>query len=119
MDQIAYNYNELANVPDTASCLYSAECITGDSIPYWLNDPCYAWVIDVDDYCCDNEWDNICQLTYDYCDGTYTGPLQSRMILDKKLIRITDVLGRESKEQKNTLLFYIYDDGSVIQKIIQ
>ena len=74
MDQNAYNYNELANIDNPESCLYSAGCVTGDSIPYWLNDPCYAWVIDVDAYCCDNEWDNICQLTYNYCYEGWTGP---------------------------------------------
>ena len=36
----------------------------------------------------------------------------------KKLLKISDVLGRSSKVVKNTLLFYIYDDGSVEQKIV-
>tara|TARA_Y100000813_G_scaffold40752_1_gene27831 strand:+ start:340 stop:1512 length:1173 start_codon:yes stop_codon:yes gene_type:complete len=36
----------------------------------------------------------------------------------KKLLKITDVLGRSSKVAKNISLFYIYDDGSVEQKII-
>jgi hypothetical protein len=79
MDQAAYNYNGNANVDDPVSCLYSAGCITGDSIPYWLNDPCYAWVIDIDEYCCENEWDTVCQATYNYCDGTWSGPLPSRI----------------------------------------
>jgi hypothetical protein len=118
MDQTAYNFNPIANTSDSNSCNYDANCYGNPGEPYWLNDPCYAWVIDVDDFCCDNSWDNICQLTYDYCDGTYTGQLQSRITIDKKLIRITDLLGRETKEQKNTLLLYIYDDGSVHQNII-
>ena len=118
MDQYAYNYTGLANSNDSASCLYSADCITGPGEPYWLNDPCYAWVIDVDDYCCDNEWDEICQLTYNYCEGTWVGPLPKR--LNKKLIMITDILGRPVNNIKeNTLLFYIYDDGSVNKKIIK
>ena len=78
-DVEAYNYNPAANFPNPDACLYSAGCITGDSIPYWLNDPCYAWVIDVDNYCCDVEWDNVCQLTYDYCQGTWSGPLPARI----------------------------------------
>ena len=118
MDPSAYNYSVLANSSDSASCLYSANCISGDGIPYWLNDPCYAWVVEVDDYCCNNEWDNICQLTYNYCDGSYTGPLLSRTQEEKKLISITDLLGRPSKEGDNKLLFYLYDDGSVNKKII-
>jgi Leucine-rich repeat (LRR) protein len=36
----------------------------------------------------------------------------------KELIKIMDVLGRETQETKNTLLFYIYNDGSVEQKVI-
>ena len=70
MDPNAYNYESIANVNDSVSCLYDANCFTGPGIPYWLNDPCYAWVISVDDYCCENQWDTICQATYDYCDGT-------------------------------------------------
>ena len=119
MDQDAYNYNSQANVNDSNSCLYDAGCITGPGIPYWLNDPCYAWVIDVDEYCCDNEWDEICQLTYDYCEGTWTGPVLPRVTKQKKLLLITDLLGRPTKETNNQLLFYIYDDGTVEKKLIK
>ena len=118
MDLNAYNYLAEANVSDN-SCNYDAGCITGPGNPYWLNDPCYAWVISVDDYCCDNAWDDICQLTYDYCDGAYIGPLLSRVKEEKKLLSITDILGRSTKENKNQLLFYIYDDGTVEKKIIK
>ena len=119
MDQSAYNYDISANVHDSISCLYDAGCVTGAGNPYWLNDPCYAWVISVDDYCCENEWDNICQLTYDYCDGTWSGPLLTRTQNAKKLIMITDLLGRPAKENKNELLFYMYSDGSVEKKLIK
>ena len=37
---------------------------------------------------------------------------------NKNLLRTIDILGRETKETKNTLLFYIYDDGTVEKKII-
>ena len=112
MDQTAYNYNPNANTDDSLSCRYSAGCITGDSIPYWLNDPCYAWVIDVDEFCCDVEWDDICQATYDYCEGTWVGPLPFRTS-EKKLVAITDILGRPvMKDQRKGVLIYIYDDGS-------
>jgi len=36
----------------------------------------------------------------------------------KKLIKIVDVLGRETKKAKNEPLFYIYDDGTVEKKIV-
>ena len=119
MDQSAYNYNVTANVSDSISCLFAASCITGPGNPYWLNDECYAWVISVDDYCCENEWDTICQLTYDYCDSTYTGPLPQRINTNKELIMITDILGRPTKEIKNQLLFYIFSDGTVEKKLIK
>jgi len=67
MDQTAYNYDPDANTPDSLSCNYDAGCITGPGNPYWLNDGCYAWVIDVDQYCCNNVWDPTCQTMYDYC----------------------------------------------------
>ena len=90
MDPNAYNYESIANVNDSISCLYDANCFTGPGIPYWLNDECYAWVISVDDYCCENEWDTICQATYDYCDGTWSGPLLTRVQAQKELIINTD-----------------------------
>ena len=119
MDPNAYNYESIANVNDSVSCLYDANCFTGPGIPYWLNDPCYAWVISVDDYCCENEWDTICQATYDYCDGTWVGPLLTRVQTKKELIMITDLLGRPAKQSKNQLLFYLYSDGTVEKKLIK
>ena len=86
MDQSAYNYNSSANVHDSVSCLFDAGCATGPGNPYWLNDLCYAWVIDVDEYCCENEWDTICQLTYDHCDNNWSGPLLSRKSIEEIII---------------------------------
>jgi len=117
MDPSAHNYEALANIAD--SCYYDAGCITGPGLPYWLNDPCYAWVIDVDEYCCKNEWDTICQATYDYCEGTWVGPLLTRNAVERKLIKITDILGRPTRETNNQLLFYIYSDGTVDKKYIK
>jgi hypothetical protein len=119
LDPGAYNYQSTANVNDSLSCLYNANCVTGAGNPYWLNDECYAWVISVDDYCCENEWDTICQATYDYCDGTWVGPLLTRVQAKKELIMITDLLGRPAKQSKNQLLFYLYNDGTVEKKLIK
>jgi hypothetical protein len=66
MDETANNYDSNYNTDD-GSCLYDAGCIDGPGNPYWLNDPCYAWVIEIDDYCCNNEWDSYCQSQHDYC----------------------------------------------------
>jgi hypothetical protein len=68
-DPNSYNYDPNANVSDPDACLYDAGCITGPGEPYWLNNNCYAWVIDVDDYCCDNDWDPVCQEMYNYCEN--------------------------------------------------
>ena len=119
MDPNAYNYESIANVNDSVSCLYDANCFTGPGNPYWLNDECYAWVISVDDYCCENQWDTVCQATYDYCDGTWVGPLLTRVQTKKELIMITDLLGRPAKQSKNQLLFYLYSDGTVEKKLIK
>ena len=37
---------------------------------------------------------------------------------NKKLIKIIDILGRETKVNKNQPLFYIYDDGTVEKKVV-
>ena len=66
-DPNAYNYDPLVNLPDNTVCLYDAGCYSGPGEPYWLNDPCYAWVIDVDSYCCNTIWDDTCQSMYNYC----------------------------------------------------
>jgi Leucine-rich repeat (LRR) protein len=48
------------------------------------------------------------------CSGT---SIQEHSI-NKKLLKVTDLLGRETKGIKNEPLFYIYDDGTVEKKII-
>ena len=37
---------------------------------------------------------------------------------NKKILKITDLLGRETKGFKNDVLFYIYDDGTVEKRIV-
>tara|TARA_Y100001954_G_scaffold7310_1_gene7505 strand:+ start:224 stop:922 length:699 start_codon:yes stop_codon:yes gene_type:complete len=37
---------------------------------------------------------------------------------NKELLKVTDLLGREVNEKRNTPLFYIYNDGTVEKKII-
>ena len=67
MDPDAANYNVYANVPANEECLYDAGCITGPGEPYWANDFCYSWVIEVDPYCCEVGWDAVCIEMYEYC----------------------------------------------------
>jgi hypothetical protein len=120
MDINAWNYNPEANINhghDSLGCLYAAEwCINGSGNPFFLNDECYAWVIDVDNYCCENEWDDICEATYDYCQGTWVGPLPKRMA---DLVAVTDLLGRPAKITKNKLLIFIYSDGTTEKKLVK
>ena len=37
---------------------------------------------------------------------------------NKELLKVTDLLGREKKDSKNEVLFYIYDDGTVEKRIV-
>ena len=71
-DPTAINYDPLVNVPDS-SCEYSAGCAVGDI--YTLPNNCFAWVIDVDQYCCDVAWDATCIQLYDYCQDGWSGPV--------------------------------------------
>ena len=66
LDIDAYNYNEEANT-DADDCVYDAGCVTGAGSPYWANDYCYSWVIEVDPYCCEVGWDAYCINLYEYC----------------------------------------------------
>ncbi len=70
-DPTAINYDPLVNTPDS-SCEYSAGCAVGDV--YTLPNDCFAWVIDVDEYCCDVAWDPGCVSLYEYCQDGWTGP---------------------------------------------
>jgi hypothetical protein len=37
---------------------------------------------------------------------------------ERKLLKITDLLGKETKRNRTKLLFYLYDDGTVEKRII-
>ena len=70
-DATAINYNPLANVADS-SCYYSAGCSVGDI--YYIPNECFSWVIDVDNFCCNVEWDATCDYLYEYCLDGWNGP---------------------------------------------
>ena len=53
---------------------------------------------------------------YEY--STVSGFSNSTSTQNRKLIKIVDVLGRETKQSFNTPVFYIYSDGTVEKKII-
>ena len=64
---------------------------------------------------------------WEFVTGDYSNPgvdLNVVLALDdiiyqkKELIKIIDMLGRETKKRKNEPLFYIYDDGTVEKRLI-
>ena len=52
-----------------------------------------------------------------FCNTIPTSTSVSSIQSNKKLLKVTDLLGRETK-QANQPLFYIYDDGTVEKRIV-
>jgi hypothetical protein len=44
--------------------------------------------------------------------------IKENLNLNRKLFKVVDILGRKTNNNKNTLLFYIYDDGKVEKRIV-
>ena len=119
-DVSAANYNPLANTSDSTACLYDAGCYQGEGLPYWLNDGCFAWVIEVDDYCCTTDWDASCQSMYDYCQQgwptavedisalgivIYPNPTKNLITIETRLeirVEVYDIMGKLLIEEENT-----------------
>jgi hypothetical protein len=133
MDPAAFNYNPNANEA-ASNCLYAADCITGPGEPYWLNDMCYAWVIQADPYCCDEGWDNTCQETYNYCESTgiesilagdnlvvYPNPVGNALNINQKVdIDVIDSNGRIviSKTNTNAIDASLWPPGMYVMRIV-
>jgi len=105
MDIDAWNYNEAANTP-SEDCLYDAGCVTGPGNPYWLNDSCYAWVIEVDTYCCESVWDGGCMGLYDYCSASW--PTSVEELENQILIYPNPTLGFLRIETSLQYTFSVY-----------
>ena len=43
---------------------------------------------------------------------------EENILTKKELIKITDILGRESNYITNKIMLYIYDDGTIERKLI-
>ena len=111
-DPTAINYNAEANIADS-SCYYSAGCNSGDV--YYIPDPCFEWVIEVDPYCCDNQWDGACYDLYNYCQDGWTGPTS---IVDRsnKLVIYPNPASDYIKANRN-IDVYLYDiNGKLMLK---
>ena len=121
-DPESYNYNPEANVSDPNACLYDAGCITGPGEPYWLNNQCYAWVIDVDNYCCENEWDPICAETYNYCENGFPDDIDINGLINSRMFNSIIVYPNPTKDIINIatgldITFSVFDiTGKVIIK---
>ena len=82
-DITAVNYNINANIPDS-SCYYESSCDA--SVPYYVPNACFEWVVQVDPYCCDDTWDGTCDALYAYCEDGWTGPTDIAMYERSALI---------------------------------
>jgi len=56
-------------------------------------------------------------------DCNYANPCNTTSAIEehstnKELLKVTDLLGRETKGTKNEVLFYIYDDGTIEKRIV-
>ena len=92
-DLAAVNYNAEVNTPDNDLCLYDAGCIGEPGDPYYLNDSCYAWIIDIDPYCCEVAWDGSCINLYEYCEaGWPAGVYDIQDVYNVYPNPVTDVL---------------------------
>ena len=76
MDATAVNFEPLANIPDS-SCYYNSDCEA--NVPYYIPNACFEWVISIDPYCCDDQWDAPCYDLYNYCQDGWTGPTDIEM----------------------------------------
>ncbi len=82
---------------DTSLYLYSL-----NSLPNYPLTVCYAYGMNSD----------TCILTYNSITAI------QEHTTNKDLLKVTDILGRETNGTKNEPLFYIYDDGTVEKRII-
>jgi len=73
--------------------------------------------IDVDNVAwSNNNWTNIDPQHY-FSNNCISSTIQEHSS-NKEILKVTDLLGRETKGTKNEVLFYIYDDGTVERRII-
>ena len=116
-DSLACNYNPLANIND-GSCNYnstsydtlvSAISINWNSLT--LNNSGDYSVTLINSVGCDS----IANINF-ILNITGTHDIASSKV--RTLIRITDMLGKETQYRRNTPLFYIYDDGTVEKRMV-
>jgi len=67
--------------------------------------------------CWQNNYIGFLDTTYQYYSTNCSGTSIQEHTTNKELFKVTDLLGRETK-QTNQPLFYIYDDGTVEKRIV-
>ena len=77
-----------------------------------------TWDCDVQGNCVDPGTGNGIYPTQAACIAVCEVTAIEEQNYNKKLLKITDILGREVNEKRNTTLFYIYNNGTVEKKII-
>ena len=78
---------------------------------FLLEDSCYCPIVVL------NAASSSSYITNVDCSSINVNTLQFDSSSHKRILKIVDLLGRETKEKKNTPLFYIYDDGTVEKRI--
>jgi hypothetical protein len=119
-DTAACNYDPSAN-SDDGSCLTIYGCTDALACNYVASATCDDSSCDLPDGCGDPlyvEYDaSVTCSDPNACITLITTGVEE-ITSDKKLVKITDILGKVTTPTKNTTLFYIYNDGSVEKKII-
>jgi hypothetical protein len=88
-DPAAINYDPLVNTPDS-TCEYSAGCAIGDV--YTLPNDCFAWVIDIDEYCCWTGPTDLLEFRNNLV--TYPNPTSDYIYVSKKVdLTVINMLG--------------------------
>ena len=89
------------------------QSVTNDFLKIWLN---FYLKSDQNSFSVFNDsLQSSNRITYSqFCNSTAI----DEKSFDKELIRIIDILGRETNERKKEPIFYIYDDGTVEKRLI-
>ncbi len=117
MDSLACNFDSAANKPD-ASCLYatfSYDTIVANGSYFWngntLTSSGSYSILLANTVGCDST--AFLNLTISNSTNIQQIPTNAKII-----VKIVDLLGRQTKAVKNKLLFYIYNDGSIEKRVI-
>ena len=115
---------QTVNGCDSLSALDLSINYSSSSIDTQVHSDLYIWIDGVT-YTSSNDTATHMFQTVDGCDSIITLNLTINTTgmsyiqnTDKKLLRITNMLGQETPYRRNTPLFYIYDNGSVEKRVV-